>query len=689
MSAYQLYKGKMCVRACTIILTDLNPDGLIGKPLWDKWVRTRNEALLQRGGRGRTALYELAAVPEPYYSQIIARWGDPEAQQNALSPHFRIDAQARAFYDGFRFADGGHLTPEQVTRYTVNASALNALGRLLQARTASRKSRGGSTRGIWNDLAADMAAFNEILPKLTGGYKYSLPMHKDRLSAKLREYQRLGYAYLIDGRNRNENAREVTPQMIQLWRELYAGQRGLKPTHVDIYRLYQQFLAGQKDIMCVETAELYDHTAAHYVPAAESTIYEYQNLWEHKVGTHALRSGDRQVFKGLYEPYHALGQPQYAGSIISVDDRQPPFEYAPGKRIWLYIGIDLGSEAITSWVWGDSKEGIILDFYRQMVRNYAHWGIQLPAELEGEMSLNSSYMGTFLQPGAMFQHVRIEANNARGKRIERHIGKWRYEFEKKREGFIGRPFARSEANQRGAGKVPIIPKETIVQNALEDIRKWNESLHSNQALHPDMTCWDVFLDKQHPAIRPTNWAGILPHLGWQTDTSVKAGRAQLQGMGRLLGRDGQIALGSELIDILRQVEGQPVDVRWLDAVDGSVLKAYVYDRSGTLICELLPEPRYSRATIEQTPEDEARRQIMSSYVSTVQAFIRQSAGSVREVMVMEREQPRRQGRFVMPGLEPAWQPDGQDAIVAPPAADEDYSEPDQDTDFKIDTASRY
>ena len=124
--------------------------------------------------------------------------------------------------------------------------------------------------------------------------------------------------------------------------------------------------------------------------------------------------GNRQVLIGDTIPYHSLLHlPAYY-----IDDRQPPFEYAKGKRMWFYNGIDLGSEAFTTWVYGKTKEGIIMEFYRQMVRNYEEWGFKLPYELECESSLNSSFADTFLREGYMFEAVRIEANNARGKCIE-------------------------------------------------------------------------------------------------------------------------------------------------------------------------------------------------------------------------------------------------------------------------------
>ena len=98
-----------------------------------------------------------------------------------------------------------------------------------------------------------------------------------------------------------------------------------------------------------------------------------------------------------------MEMPKLAGSIISIDDRQPPFWYDKGKRMWFYIGIDIASRAVTTFVYGKSKTGIILDFYRQMVRNYHELGLNLPAELEAESALNSSFKNTFLQEGKNVQ----------------------------------------------------------------------------------------------------------------------------------------------------------------------------------------------------------------------------------------------------------------------------------------------
>ena len=96
------------------------------------------------------------------------------------------------------------------------------------------------------------------------------------------------------------------------------------------------------------------------------------------------------------------------------------------------------------------KRGIILDFYRQMVRNYAEWGLPLPDEIECESNLNAAYREGFLKSGNMFQNVRIEANSARSKRCEgtggRFVTRW------KRSIRMDRPSFRSERVQSGRNK---------------------------------------------------------------------------------------------------------------------------------------------------------------------------------------------------------------------------------------------
>ncbi|MGE0931703.1 hypothetical protein [Peijinzhouia sedimentorum] len=588
-------------------------------------------------GPGNETLISWQCMPTEWREMCKQHFGNPESEYNALEKHFEINGEAKAYYDKFQFENDKYLKAEQKEQYTINASVLDAVISLKAERTMSRKSRGGSVKGLWDSLAADVVAFQDKL-KTMGHIPHTLPSTAKWLRPRVKSYINESYYALIDGRNNNSNAKVVTPEMIELWQNIYAGQRDRKPTYIEVHIKYEGFLKKKLDIYNNATGEQYNPDSKCYRQASANTIYNYQSAWAQRIVSNFLRSGDRQKFKSSFEPFHKLRQPKFAGSIISIDDRQPPFEYAPGKRMWFYNAIDLGSEAFTCWVYGESKEGIILDFYRQLARNYTAWGLNLPYELECEMSLNSSFKDNLLSNGAMFQQVRIEANNARGKRIEAYYRQLRYNYEKDEDGWIARPFALSESNQKGKANTKIIPREEIVQKALRAIERWNNTLHSNQDLNPGLSRWEVFLQKQHPELTPTNWAGILPFIGYKEKTSMKLGRITLQGKHRVVGFNGEVALGDRLIQLLSRIEGKQVIVRWLDDVHGDVMKSLVYSTEGELICELLSDLEYSKSTLETTESDKINRKLTSAYSKTVQSYFNEKSKLVDYITIDEHHQ---------------------------------------------------
>ncbi len=282
-----------------------------------------------------------------------------------------------------------------------------------------------------------------------------------------------------------------------------------------------------------------------------------------------------------------------------------------------------------------------------MLRNYTEWGINLPDGLEAEMSLNSSFVDTFLKEGNMFQNVRIEANNARGKRIERDNGILRYGIEKEREGWIARPTAKSEANQAGPDKVPKIPYEQIIEGAIQDIYTLNNSPHMEET---EKTRWEYFLEMQHPELRPTNWQAILPYLGYPQETSCNGGYINLQGKKRAIAMKGEICRGDELINTLKIIEGKELMVYWLDDNRGKVLKALAF-YDGRFICEVQEMPRYNRAVIERTADDKKAREIQSAYVMTVESFIRKQEKALQNINVIKQRKPAPKNGFFIPGID--------------------------------------
>lgn len=595
---------------------------------------------LRAQGPNQHALVKWLSLPPAWQRILIDTFGEPakKVQQSWFEKHYRRDAEAHEHYMTYRL-DGGRALPDEIVdEYTINASVLNAADKIYNNRYALRRSMRGQVKDVWSIVAAECNRFRDIQP-------HTLPMNDKSLRRKLREYKKYGYDYLIHKNYCNANSRKVDDNVIQLLNNLF-GTQAHKPTATEVARQYEAFLDGYIEVTNNKTGEIYD--PAGFKPLSKNTITNYLAKWVNKVGTHTLRSGDRQKWMGRFQPHHTMDAPKLSGSIISIDDRQPPFMMDNGKRVWFYIGVDLASQAITTWVYGHSKEGIMLDFYRQMVRNYTEWGVNLPLELEAESALNSSYKETFLKPGAMFEYVHIEANNARAKRVERVNRVLRYEYEKQFPGWRARPDAKSEANEIGPGKQITLPYDQIVQQSLQAIWQYNNSEHPD---HKGITRWDYFLENQNPDTKATQWRSILPHIGWKTETSCHNGYVRLQNSEFVLVDNGKIAYSDTLIKLLDRVEGKELDVYWLEDNNGKVMKALAYmPGTDVFVCEIMAKPTYNRALAEQTPTDLMNKELISKYVSSVQGFVKQQKNAIDRVTVIDNRPKVLNNNFQMPGM---------------------------------------
>lgn len=291
----------------------------------------------------------------------------------------------------------------------------------------------------------------------------------------------------------------------------------------------------------------------------------------------------------------------------------------------------------------------------------------------------------------MFEYVRIEANNARGKRIERYYGALRYEIEKKREGWLARPFAMSESNQMGGVEVPQVPFDDIIAGCLADIETWNNMPHSKIK---DKTRWEVFMEHQNPDVKPTNWRAFLPSLGYCTQTSCNVGQVLLNNGKFLIGDEGAMCYGERLIGLMDQIEGRELDVYWLDDNKGEVMKALVYLRnSDRCVCELIKKPTYSRASIEITEQDKANRTIMSHYENTINGYMKKQRNAIDQITVIDHgstvERKFKMTDMMMPLI-------GQRAIVEQPeeveileVQDEEDNLNDRETTFKRSLKDRF
>ncbi len=590
---------------------------------------------LRIGGNGREVLIDFDTLPKDIQRSI----GDPRKLNHVMEQFYATNPDAVRFYQNFTFEDNTSLSMEHQERYITNASVMSAAVKLKNARESERKSKGGSMCGIMKTICEDVASFNQIL-KTKHKVEHSIPPGEKQFKKLFKSFQGSDrYKAIISNKHKTQNARKVFEHTIELLNNLFAENIS-KPTATEVFKKYSHFIKGEFEVINQKTGEQYKPT--DFEALCDRTVTTYLKNWENKIGTYAKRSGDRQKYMQLFKPAFSLEAPKFSGSMISIDDRQPPFKDLNGDRPWFYNGIDLASEVFTCSVFGKTKEGIIDDFYRQLVRNYHEWNLPIPAELEAEMSLNSKFLKTFLVEGAMFQYVKIEANNARGKRIEAYYRPLRYELEKKREGWLARPFALSESNQAGPEKVPQLPYEQIIEGCIDDINTWNNSPHSK---NPKMSRWDYFLANQCPDVLPTNYRPIIRHLGYKTKTSVNVGIVKLNNGQCLLAQNGSIALGERLISLMTQVEGKEIDVYWLDDNYANILQAHAYI-GNQFICELMPQPKPQRAKIEQTANDIQMATLMNSYVATIESFGRNGMRALEPMLVID-NRPKPENKFQM------------------------------------------
>lgn len=627
------YEKKIVVTKEELVPDFFPTEKALYQKLWRDQEKTYGIKRADRGGGlNRRLLVDFDTLPKDWRDVI----GDPRHLDSGMEKYYREDSEAVTFFARKKVGKKGTLPTSVQDEYIVNASVIRAALLYKAERRSEMISRLKTSKGIDKLMSEDINGFNRVL-KTKYGVIHTLPSNYLSLKRVIDQFEKEGYESLISGKYNNQNAGRKTDAVKKLLERMFTT--GVKPTPIEVARKYDAFLDGYVELIDPDTGELFN--PKEFRKLSQRAITQFLASWESKVVTYQMRAGDRQKYMSEFESFVSTGHPKWAGSILSIDDRQPPFEYAKGKRMWFYNGIDLGSEAFTCWVWGTGKADIIEDFYREMVRNYTEWGISIPAELECESNLNASYRDTLLREGNMFQYVRIEANNARGKRIEMYYRQLRYAIEKEEEGWLGRPFALSEANQaRPDGK--IIPYEQLVRKCLKHIQTWNNMPHS---IYKHKTRWEVFMERQNPDLRPTNWHGILPWLGEKTSKTCRAGNISWRNKSfLLLAENGQIQTGQALIDLMSVVEGQKLDIYWMDGHEGQLLKALAY-LNGRYVCELLPKPIVNRARIEQTQEDRKAMEMLSRYNETIRGYVTRRKNEIGKIIIVDNRKKTLNDKF--------------------------------------------
>lgn len=281
MSPYVTYNNEIGVRLSFLVSDEdkKNPHSVAAfsyDSYKKKALRYPSFRLRAGKGKGNEALIRWVNLPD-LQTELIKQFGHPKTDHNPIEEFFSLDGRARVYYEGYKQVDGSYLRPDQISQYTINASVLNALGALFKARLAERRLRNGSTRGAWQCCVSDCNAFNAVLKQKYEGAQHTLPTNYRRLQEALREYDRMSYSYLLDGRRKNQAAAKVSSeQHLALLEQLLRKHNNFDNDQIASFYNIAAGQLGWKEITSSTVAN-YRAELGLYVYAASKGLSAFRN----------------------------------------------------------------------------------------------------------------------------------------------------------------------------------------------------------------------------------------------------------------------------------------------------------------------------------------------------------------------------------------------------------------------------
>ena len=180
------------------------------------------------GGEGGYVIYAWSSLPKKYKERYMERYGDPEQRikEAMMRDRVKLDSDAREWFERYTYEKNGkqeHLTDKLIEEYTINASVLKELLKMMAQRRAIRQSLNGSTAGAWEVIYQSSEAMREE-------YQHTLPQNEARLKAKIKAFKADSYKSLISGKVGNKNTQKITDEFGLL---LIALKRCRVPVYTD------------------------------------------------------------------------------------------------------------------------------------------------------------------------------------------------------------------------------------------------------------------------------------------------------------------------------------------------------------------------------------------------------------------------------------------------------------------------
>lgn len=586
----------------------------------------------RRACRGRRALVVVDSLPSKYGEKVkeIHPEGSTMKLHECFRENFTLDAEARTFFSTFRFDNGSLLPPDKVNEYTVNASAIRAVLRLMANTKSLRRAQLGG-RVQWDEMAAAVAYFKQE-------YGHTLPESTLRFRKKVSEFNKLGYVSLVSGKFQNQNSRKVNYKTERLILSLDSLPE--RPFNTTVAEMYNQFVCGELDVYDPETGELFDpedFTDKNGDPVAlsETTVANYLNNPKNRALRAKLHS-TAWDFNNEYRPHHNRKAPVWAFSKVSLDDRDLPRKMADGNRVKAYYAYDVASGCVIGYAYNRLKTAdLFLDCIRNMFQLIDRQGWNCPAEVEVEHHLVSNFADGLIRAGVVFPFVRwCNPGNSQEKRAEHFNRAKKYGVEKRTQVGIGRWYARLEANRPKVEKVydqynntykeATYTYEQLVAEDIQAITTYNNQLHPNQKMYPGLTRWQVLCENQNPNLSPVGKALLYRFIGERTRTSIRRNMyCTVRGV--------KFGLPSPELIARLAPNDYTVEAFYMPDADGNVSEVYLY-QDNNFIATCAPIGLYSEAAAEQTEADVRNYQEQSKYVAQFDALMKRE--KIRKVRLL-------------------------------------------------------
>lgn len=556
-------------------------------------------------GRGVTALVAVESLPEKYRKKVEEKYGNMrlEILRHWFLVHWVVDDAARTFYTRKSIALGENFDLEKQQECVLNASAIQAVLRLMDDVKMQRAVMQGE-RLCWEEMAGAINFYQ-------AEFGHTLPLSVNRFKKKVLEFKEKGYEALISKKFGNQNTRLVNVKIEKLLVSIAA--RPNRPWNTSVCDMYNQFVRGELEMFNPETGEIYnpaDFTdkKGNPIELSPSTVQYYLTLPKNQ----ALIDKQQMswtTFMHEQRPHVHRESPEYSFSKVSFDDRDLPRKLKDTKqRPKAYYAYDVASQCVVGFSYSRKKDvELVMDMFRNMFRLIDRNGWGIPAQVEVENHLMSQWKEGFLEAGKVFEFVRFCApQNSQEKYAEPMNGVKKRSLEHEHQLGIGRFYAKSKKYRTESKKVfdelndTYVDKqyytwEELIAEDQEIIRLFNESLHPNQKKYPGMSRWQVLCEHMNPNLRPYDKAYIAQFIGEHVPTTIRR-----NSYCRVNYTDYWLS-SPEVIERLTP-NNYKVDAYYIPEEDGGIKDVFIY-QDGKLIDTLVDMGKFNTADVEQTNED--------------------------------------------------------------------------------------